>query len=234
MPESKTLIIADIHLGYSWAQRRRGALGPLADERSREKLLSLREELQPQRFVFLGDLVHAPRPCEPERAWIEDLLQELSQSAELIAVRGNHDRAFAQEFGHLPVKTVSVWHEEPITAIHGDQSSVAVPEQGTLILGHLHPALPVHEASGAGRKLPIFLVTPSCIVLPAFSPFAGGYNIACGLPAEFAALFRGEEIEAVAVTGTNAAHLGSLTRALDRMFAADVGRPERFRRSRQA
>lgn len=233
MKNSKTALIADIHLGYSWAQRRRGELGPLADERSREKLLRLREELQPKRFIFLGDLVHAPRPCDPERAWIEDLLQDLSHSAELIAVRGNHDRAFAQEFGHLSIKTVSTWHEAPITAIHGDHLTIPIPEHETLLLGHLHPALPVHEASGAGRKLPVFLATPSCIVLPAFSPFAGGYHIACGLPEELAALFRGEEIEAFAVTGTRAARLGPLKRVLDRMFAADVSSPGRFRRSRR-
>ncbi len=232
MPESKTAVVADIHLGYGWAQRRRGELGPLADARAYEKLLSLREELRPQRFIFLGDLVHAPKPCEPERQWIEGLLHELSGSAEVIAVRGNHDRAFAQEFGHLPVKTVSAWREASVTAIHGDRLEVPVPEQSTLLIGHLHPALPVRDASGAGRKLPVFLVTASCIVLPAFSPFAGGYDVACGLPGEIAALFRGEEIEVFAVTATRTVRLGPLTRVLDSMFAADVSSPGRFRRGR--
>ncbi len=232
MPESKTVLIADIHLGYGWAQRRRGELGPLADERSRQKLLQLSSELQPKRFIFLGDLVHAPRPCEPERKWVEDLLLDLGSSAELIAVRGNHDRAFAHEFGHLPVKTISYWSEGAITAIHGDRLTAAIPEHGTLLMGHLHPALPVRDASGAGRKLPVFLVTPCCIILPAFSPFAGGYDIAGGLPKELNTFFRGEEIEAFAVTGTRVAQLGPLTRLLERMFAVDVSRPRRFQRHR--
>jgi len=230
MEAERTAFIADIHLGYGWAQRRRGELGPLADERSREKLLALRAELKPERIIFLGDLVHAPRPCEPERAWIEQLLQDLSQSAKLIAVRGNHDRAFAEEFGHLPITTVPVWYESSITAIHGDRLNVAVPKNGTLLLGHLHPAVPIHDASGAGRKLPVFLASRSCIVLPAFSPFAGGYNVACGIPVELGVLFREEEIEAIAVTGTKAARLGPLHQVLDRMFAADTGHASRFRR----
>jgi hypothetical protein len=231
MEAERTAFIADVHLGYGWAQRRRGELGPLADERSRQKLLALREELQPKRIIFLGDLVHAPRPCEPERAWIEQVLQDLSRSAELIAVRGNHDRGFAEEFGHLSVETVPVWHEDSITAIHGDRLSSSIPDDGTLLLGHLHPALPVHDTSGAGCKLPVFLASPSCIVLPAFSPFAGGYNVACGVPEELAVLFREEEIEAIAVTGTRAARLGSLYQVLERMFAADTGNASRFRGS---
>lgn len=233
IPEQRTALIADIHLGYSWAQRRRGELGPLADAQSRQKLLKLRDELQPRRFVFLGDLVHAPRPCAPERAWIEDVLQELASTAELVAVLGNHDRAFADEFGHLPVQTALIWREGPLTAIHGDQLAVPLLASGTLLLGHLHPALPVHEASGAGRKLPVFLASASCVVLPAFSPFAGGYNVACGLPRELAALFRGEEIEAYAVTGKRTAGLGSLSRVLDCMFTRDESSPGRFRRGKR-
>ena len=234
IPESKTAIVADIHLGYSWAQRRRGELGPLADERTRDKLLCLREELNPRRFVFLGDLVHAPKPCEPERQWIEDVLRELGRSAELTAVRGNHDRAFADEFGYLPVETTVCWTDASLAAIHGDQLAIPIPEHGTLIVGHLHPALPVLDASGAGRKLPAFLASPSCVVLPAFSPFAGGYNLACGVPGELQALFRGEALETFVVTGTRVARLGRLTRVLERIFAADVSSPKRFRRAKAA
>src|SRR5947208_13270131 len=92
LPDSQTVVIADLHLGYSWAQRRRGELGPLADERTREKLMAVRDQIQPRRFVFVGDIVHAPRPCAQERAWIEDVLAEIASSAEIVAVRGNHDR----------------------------------------------------------------------------------------------------------------------------------------------
>jgi uncharacterized protein len=232
IPESKTAIVADIHLGYSWAQRRRGQLGPLADERTREKLLHLCEELDPRRFVFLGDLVHAPKPCEPERRWIENVLRELGGAAELTAVLGNHDRAFADEFSDLPVETTLCWTDASLAAIHGDQLALPIPEHGTLILGHLHPALPVSDGSGASRKLPAFVVSPSCVILPAFSPFAGGYNLACGVPGELQALFRGEEMETFVVTGRRIAHLGRLTRVLERMFAADVSSPKRLRRAK--
>lgn len=230
IPESRTALVADVHLGYSWAQRRRGELGPLADVAAKEKLLLLAADLNPQQFVFLGDLVHAPKPCTPEREWIENLLTELTGRAQIIAVRGNHDRAFAREFGHLPLTTVETWSAPGILALHGDRlSNAAIPESATLIMGHLHPSLSLRDASGANRKFPLFLVTPHCIVLPAFSPFASGFDVACGLPAELMACFQTSEISAYAVTATRVASLGPLNHAIERMLASTPSTPGHFR-----
>ena len=234
LPQSKTLLVADLHLGYSWAQRRRGELGPLADTRTREKLLAACEELVPKRIVFLGDLVHAPRPCPEEYEWIEALIKEVSRQAELIAIRGNHDRAFAKEFSHLPVQKVESWSEEGLWAIHGDRLPQAVPADHTLIMGHLHPCLSVIDAAGAGHKVPVFLVTEQCVLLPAFSPFARGYDIACGLPSEVLQHFGSDDIAAYAATATRVVRLGPLAHALRRMFQANVSAPAQFQRHRGA
>src|SRR5450755_374647 len=229
---SQTLIVADLHLGYGWAQRRRGELGPLADSRTREKMLPVCGELRPRRIVLLGDVVHAPRPCAPEREWIEETLIELSQCAELISVRGNHDRAFAREFSHLPVRMVESWAEGEVLAVHGDQLPHRLPEGRTLVAGHLHPSIPVKDAAGAGQRLPVFLVSSGCVVLPAFSPFAGGYDVGCGIPQTLAAHFGTAEVQAYAASGTRVASLGVLQRALERMYQADVSAPALFRRRR--
>lgn len=234
IPAMQTAVVADVHLGYSWAQRRRGELGPLADSRAREKLFGLCDDLAPRQIVFLGDLVHAPRPCAPEREWIEQTLTLLSQRAELVAVRGNHDRAFAREFGHLPVRCVESWSTDRLTAAHGDRFTFALPENHTLLLGHLHPCLGVKDASGAGRKVPMFLVTSACIILPAFSPFARGYDLVCGIPRDLQAFFGHHEVQAFAATGKRVVALGPLHRAIERMFEADVSAPERFRKTRSA
>ncbi len=226
---SKAAIVADVHLGYSWAQRRRGELGPLVDFRTREKLFRLCDELRPEHLVFLGDLVHAPRPCAPEREWIEETLLDLSQRAEVIAVRGNHDRAFVKDFGHLNLRTVELWSHESITAVHGDRLICPVTENHTVVIGHLHPCLGVKDASGAAKKVPVFLVNSECIVLPAFSPFSRGYDVICGLPEELITCFGAKEIQAYAATGTRVVHLGPLHRAIERMYETDSGAPERFR-----
>jgi putative SbcD/Mre11-related phosphoesterase len=223
--------LADVHLGYSWAQRRRGELGPLADFRAREKLIAAFDELRPEQVVFLGDLVHAPRPCEPEREWIEDTLLELSTRARLIAVRGNHDRAFSREFGHLPVTPLEFWSNENVVAVHGDRLAAApVPEHQTLVAGHLHPCLSIKDASGAGQKMPVFLANSRCVVLPAFSPFARGYDLLCGIPPDLLQFFGNEPIEAYVASASRVARLGPLGRALETMWQADKSAPENFRR----
>ena len=229
-PSSQTAFIADTHLGYSWAQRRRGELGPLADFRTKEKLLQLCNELAPQRLVFLGDLVHAPRPCQPEREWIETTLNELSHRAELISVRGNHDRAFAREFGHLPLYNCESWSDGQFMAVHGDRFDFAWPEGQAVLMGHLHPALPVRDASGAGHQLPVFLAGAQCVVLPAFSPFARGYNVGCGFPHEVDRCFAGADVNAFAITGKRVVSLGPLRQAVEKMFEADNSSPGHFRR----
>ena len=232
LAETRTAVVADVHLGYSWAQRRRGELGPLADFQSRDKLLSLCADLEPRQLIFAGDLVHAPRPCAAERAFIEETLTLLSQHAEIVAVRGNHDRAFAREFGHLPLSTTAAWTNGAITVMHGDKlETAAIPAEGTLVLGHLHPCLSLREASGAGRKLPVFLVNEHGILLPAFSPFAGGYDVAAGLPKLLESCFRQTPIHAYATTGKRISHLGPLKATLTHLArSADIS-PGRFRRA---
>ncbi len=234
IPETRTALVADVHLGYSWAQRRRGELGPLADVIAKEKLLRLTDELTPREFVFLGDLVHAPRPCKPEREWIEDVLTNIRLRAHIVAVRGNHDRAFAREFGHLPLTTVETWSAPGILALHGDRlASAPIPESATLIMGHLHPSLALRDASGANQRVPLFLVSPHCVVLPAFSPFARGFDVGGGLPAELQACFRSEEITAFAATPSRVAALGPLRQAIERMLASTPATPGHFRRRKR-
>lgn len=225
--------MADIHLGYSWAQRRKGELGPLADEKAKAKLIATCGDLQPQRVVFLGDIVHAPKPCAPERVWIEELLSGLARRLRVVVVRGNHDRAFAREFGHLPVETAENWTSETsnaggITALHGDRLAVPLPENHVIVLGHLHPSLAVKDPGGAGNRLPLFLVNRHAIVLPAFSPFARGYEVSRGLPDDIARLFRDEPIEAIAVSGTRAVRLGSLDAAIRKLEQRDANAPANF------
>lgn len=235
LPESRTAIVADVHLGYSWAQRRRGELGPLADFHTRDKLFKLVEQLVPATLVFLGDVVHAPRPCAPEREWIEAVLLDLGRRASLVAVRGNHDRAFGREFGHLPIAFQEQWSNDSITAVHGDRLSAAiVPEQHTLIAGHLHPSLAIRDAAGASHKLRVFLASRTCVVLPAFSPFAGGYDVTHGLPKELLACFRGNPVEAYAATETRVARLGPLCRAVEVLCEEDAGGPAQFRQRGRA
>lgn len=210
LPEARTVLVADAHLGYGWAQRRRGELGPVEDSKSQPKLQSLMTELQPAKLVFLGDLVHAPKPAVEERHAIETTLRELASAAELVLVRGNHDRAFVRDFGHLEVAVVESWRLGGVTALHGDRlGRLAIPE-GHLVVGHLHPVLRVKDAAGGRQKLRLFLVSSRVTVMPAFSPFSGGFDVAAGIPEKLRALMGRRAVEGIAVTGTSVMRVGPI------------------------
>jgi putative SbcD/Mre11-related phosphoesterase len=204
----RAVVIADLHLGYGWAQRRRGELGPVADDKAAAKLLSIVEELQPRTAVLAGDVVHASRPGKRERALIEDTLSKLAERAELVLVRGNHDRAFARDFASLRLGSADEWRHEDLVVLHGDRAPAQLPETGTIVLGHLHPAAIVVDTAGVARKIPVFLVSERLLILPAFSPFAGGME-RHELPPEIDRLRRGP-CSMIAATGRVVVPIGPL------------------------
>ena len=209
LPEPRAVLVADVHLGYGWAQRRRGELGPVIDGGARDRLLALLDELNPVRVVFLGDLVHAPKPGAEERAIVEDAVNTLASRTQLTVVPGNHDRGFAADFRGLPLEQTTVWKHAGVAAVHGDAPGEAPPAP-CLVLGHLHPAYTVHDAAGAGRKLPAFLRSRRAIVLPAFTPFSPGFDVARGLPNGLRAVLGHGPIRVAVTTGARVVWIRSL------------------------
>jgi uncharacterized protein len=185
IPSASTLLVADAHLGYGWAQRRRGQLGPVGDGGIDERLLAVVEELRPEVLLFLGDTVHAPTPLPAEREMIEGVLQRLLAKARVGIVQGNHDRAFVRDFGQLPIEVMPQWRHEDLLGLHGDRLHLELPEAGHYLVGHLHPAINLRDDAGANRRVPAFLVSERATLLPAFSPFAAGFDISrAALPKE--------------------------------------------------
>lgn len=200
IPSSRAVILADVHLGYAWAQRRRGELGPLEEGGVGARIDAVLDELAPREVVLLGDVVHAPNPGPEERSRIEGVLRRLLDRARVTLVRGNHDRRFARDFGHLDVSLQESWSCEEVFAIHGDKLNVAIPEGPLLAVGHLHPCWKVYDAAGVGHRMPVFVRTERGLVLPAFSPFARGFDIWDPWPEELRGLL-GKPDRLFAVTG---------------------------------
>ncbi len=166
LPELRTAIVADLHLGYSWAQRRRGELGPLIDGTAVERLRWALEDLLPERVVLLGDVYHAPRPSPEERRMVEEALSMIR--CELVLVRGNHDRKMERDF-HKGV--VAEWRASGVVAVHGD----TIPQTSShLIVGHFHPTVKIRDAAGVSRRFPAFVLGTRVTLLPAVSEFSVG------------------------------------------------------------
>lgn len=206
---ARALVIADAHLGHAWAERRRGNLVPAADGKTAAKLAETVAELRPDTVVFAGDAVHAATPGTGERAFIERVIRGLRAEASLVFVRGNHDRAFARDFASLGVEVVPDCRCGDLMVLHGDRLPGSRPAGDVFALGHIHPAAVLIDPAGVGHKVPLFVVATGLIVLPAFSPFAGGVELGGELPPDLAALAGGPPF-AVAATGRAVAPLGPL------------------------
>jgi putative SbcD/Mre11-related phosphoesterase len=208
LSEARTALLADVHLGYGWALRRRGQLGPVHEAAVRRKLLATIADLRPQTIVFVGDVVHAPRPGPQERAEIEATLGELAVHSELVLIPGNHDRGFHTDYPGAAIRLGSEWRESGLLALHGH---ILPKTTDHLIVGHIHPALGVVDHAGATQKLPVFVASDRVTVLPAFSPLSAGGDIRTHMPAAL-----GEMLDAntrvIAASGKRVVDLGPLTR----------------------
>lgn len=176
--ETRTLWIADLHLGKAASFRALGQPAPAGTtQENLRRLGALIDAHAARRLVVLGDFLHARTGRTPA------LFSQLADwraargDVEIVVVRGNHDAragdapdacGFTTVDEPFTLTGVEGWHEAP-AARAGD---------GPVILsGHLHP---VAWLSGPGRdrlRLPCFCLRAGAIVLPAFGEFTGGHPV---------------------------------------------------------
>jgi putative SbcD/Mre11-related phosphoesterase len=149
----RALVVADVHAGIEQALRAEGvSLDSRAGER-RERLLSLVERTDPDRVVFLGDLMHAiGDPGGAERGEIEVLLERLDdRGVRATLAKGNHDG------------DIESWIDCEVT----DGDGIRVGDVGfahghtwptpdvlgseVVCVGHEHPAVRLEDAVGGSR-----------------------------------------------------------------------------------
>lgn len=167
LPDEATLVVADIHIGYARAARRRGGWLPTDAEtpaRLADRLLAACARVGARRLVVAGDLRHSTRDVDDaERAEVAALLAALAAALDRVEViAGNHDRG-AGYASSLRIGEVDVVHAPP----------PGPPERWT-VCGHLHPSVTLRDETGASLRVPCALVGARTLVLPAFTDWAGG------------------------------------------------------------
>jgi DNA ligase-associated metallophosphoesterase len=171
LPDTRTLLIADAHIGKATSFR---ALGVPVPRGTTSETLSLLGELAARhgarRIVFLGDFLHSARShvaatLDAVMRWRASL-----PALELVLVRGNHDDRAGDPPASLGFRVV----DEPL--IEGGLALCHHPEpiDGAYVLaGHLHPCVSVHGRARERLRLPCFHFGASVGVLPAFGSFTG-------------------------------------------------------------
>jgi DNA ligase-associated metallophosphoesterase len=174
-PLSRSLLVADLHLGKGLTFRRHGLpvpAGSSADTLARlDRLIGA---CQPERLVVLGDLLHGPQALH---ALLLDRLidwRARHRSLAVSLVDGNHDRRAGQLPADCGIESAGPSLRcGPWVLTHAEPDRV---DAGFVIAGHVHPVIRLHGANDSLRR-PCFWLRAQALVLPAFGELTGGWLV---------------------------------------------------------
>ena len=181
LPASRTLLVADLHLGKAATFRQAGI--PVPEGSAQHDLARLRRLVHAhdvRRLVILGDLFHARSGCTPQVFAEFAAFRSGIATTTVMLVLGNHDR----RIGRLPDSLgldgcVPVLDEPPFHFVHEPATGIRAPDRDLFtVAGHLHPTVALHSPSGDRLADRCFVAEPALMVLPAFGSFTGGHRIA--------------------------------------------------------
>lgn len=169
LPETSTLVVADLHLGKAAVFRAKGLPLPEGDvARDLSRLAELIRLHGAAELVIAGDLFHGPVGITPE---IEEelgcFLDRLEISLHLVG--GNHDAKIRE----LPCGLVSVPMIEcaGVKILHDPKDA---DDENLSLAGHWHPIARIPDGKRTSLRLPCFLLRKHTLILPAFGSFTGG------------------------------------------------------------
>jgi uncharacterized protein len=170
LPETGTLVVADVHLGKAAAFRAGGVPVPEGDAaRDLARLDGVAKETRAREIVVAGDLFHSATGLVPE---IEEAFSAflVGVGIPVCLVMGNHDWACAR----MPEGLVCVnrLQRGGIDIVHDPQEAqTAVPLS---VCGHWHPVLRIPDGRRTALRLACFWCHGNRLILPAFGGFTGG------------------------------------------------------------
>ncbi|MFN6190878.1 MAG: ligase-associated DNA damage response endonuclease PdeM [Planctomycetia bacterium] len=180
LPASRTLLVADLHLGKAATFRRFGM--PVPEGSAQQDLARLERivlEHGVGRLLVLGDLFHA-KGGFTERVKAEfAATRSRMQGTEVVLVLGNHDRPLAKSAAGLGIDAiVPALDEPPLHFVHEPATDIAAADRDVFTIGgHLHPTLSIRSPSGDRLADRCFYADESVLVLPAFGSFTGGHRV---------------------------------------------------------
>jgi uncharacterized protein len=185
MPDTRTLIAADLHFEKGSSRGANGVHLPPYDTRSTLDLLATAvARWRPERLVLLGDSFHDEQG--PGRLDGADLasIAALARATEIIWITGNHDPVLDAS---LPGTVADEIWLGGLVLRHQPRAGAAGE-----IAGHLHPVAAVMRR---GRRLRCrcFAGDGERLILPAFGAYTGGLSV---FAAPFAPLFSGRRFTA--------------------------------------
>ena len=173
----KTLVIADLHIGLEYELRKKGIFIFSQYEKIKKRIVSLLEKTKAKRIILLGDLKHnIPRATFEEYREIPKLIDELSEKAQIIIIKGNHDGNLEKLLPNYEILTN--FEEKGIFYTHGHRK-IELEENKTYVFAHFHPCIEFKDEFGFRIKEIAWIRGKlrngsKFIILPAFNELIEG------------------------------------------------------------
>jgi DNA ligase-associated metallophosphoesterase len=185
LPASRTLLVADLHLGKAATFRRAGI--PIPEGSAQGDLARLEALIRDHavaRVLVLGDLLHAASGCTPDVVAEFRAFRDRLTTTAVVLVLGNHDVAARRLAGDLGLDAcVSALDEPPLRFVHiaatatADDDEATPSKIGLVVAGHVHPRVKLRAPSGDRFADRCFHLDDDVLTLPAFGSFTGGHAV---------------------------------------------------------
>ncbi len=196
LPESKTLLIADLHLEQGTSLARRGVhVPPFDTETSLALLVNVIQHTAPQRLIFLGDSFHDGEGSVRLEDNHRKKLRTITDKVETFWISGNHDPEPPDDVGgfhadQIMLGRIILRHEPGV--LHEGQCEIS---------GHLHPGC-VLVQRGRALRGKCFAYDGKRLIMPAFGAYTGALSVTSRA---YHSLFEEKAAEALMI-GTAALH----------------------------
>ncbi len=180
LKKQKTLILSDIHIGIEEAMNKQGYLIPRFQFKDLIKRLEIiLKKTKPKTIIINGDLKHEFGSIS-DQEWKHTLklIDFLQDKAEVILIKGNHDKILKPIAEKRDIKIQDFYEIDNIAIFHGHKEIKT--DKDILIIGHYHPAITLTEGIRS-EKYKCFLKgkykNKTLIVMPSLNLLTEGTDI---------------------------------------------------------
>ena len=170
IPETKELLICDIHLGKAEYFQQNGIpLTNNSDQNNFARIKKIVKKYSPEKLIILGDLFHSKYSIDKTlQKKVEDLPELLKTNVELVL--GNHDVG-------CDIKNIKIFDFKKTKNITFSHEPVNSENKKNLnICGHYHPKIYIKN-NGDKLSFRCFAmdINKNVLYIPAFGDLTGGY-----------------------------------------------------------
>ncbi len=159
--QHKTLIVADLHLGWEVNLAQRGIHIPSQTAKILQRLLRIISITSPKTLIILGDVKHTIAKAEPGEwkdipEFFEALREEIN---DIRVIRGNHDGTLEPLLPNnvelYPSTGIAL---DDVGLFHGHTwPAKKLLNSKILVMGHVHPTLSIRDALGFRITTPVWI-----------------------------------------------------------------------------